>query len=119
MGGFVGPGLKKNAIFDMLNDDPVWLSPQSDLQFISTDTAARLMWEVYTSDVRGETINLGARGTANIGQLHARIGSKSEFKSDAGEVRFEINIDKLNDLISSELPTTNTEIEQFFTALGR
>ena len=31
MGGFVGPGMRKNAIFDMLNDAPVWLHPDSEL----------------------------------------------------------------------------------------
>ena len=46
MGGFVGPGMKKNAIFDMLNDQPIWLTPDSELQFISTDRAAALVWSL-------------------------------------------------------------------------
>ncbi len=28
MGGFVGPGIKKNAIFDILNGPQIWLAPQ-------------------------------------------------------------------------------------------
>ncbi len=40
MGGFVGKGIKKNPIFDILQGEKLWLHPESQLQYINTDVAA-------------------------------------------------------------------------------
>lgn len=113
MGGFVGPGLKKNAIYDMLTGAPVWLSPASELQFISTDRAASLVWRLVEKDVAGEIVNLGATGLVNLGALHARLGSSSEFKADAPTVRYELSLDKLAALTGETLPQSVAEVEAF------
>src|SRR5262249_37848750 len=36
-GGFVGPGLRKNAIYDILHGGTLYLDPASELQFLHTD----------------------------------------------------------------------------------
>ena len=113
MGGFVGPGLKKNAIYDMLKNAPVWLSPESDLQFISTDKAATLVWELIEKGISREIINMGAIGCVNLGALHRKIGSTSEFKADAPTVRYELSLKKLNALTSQALPSSEEEIQDF------
>jgi nucleoside-diphosphate-sugar epimerase len=114
MGGFVGPGMKKNAIFDMLTGQPVWLTPDSELQFIGTDTAAALVWSMIERGVASEIINLGPRGVARIGDIHRRLASKSPFAPEARDVRFEISTAKLARLSDVELPTTTSELESFF-----
>lgn len=116
MGGFVGPGLKKNAIYDMLHDQPVWLSPESELQFINTDTAARLVWDLVEHGVSREVVNLGARGLVNLGDLHKKLGTRSEFKPDAPVIRYELNLDKLDRLVSRPLPDTNQDVTAFISA---
>ena len=114
MGGFVGPGLKKNAIFDMLNNQPIWLKPDSMLQFISTDTAARIVWQLVLNGNIKETVNLGAKGTVRIGDLFERLASQSTFVPDARLVRFEISTEKLERLYGP-LPRTGDEIDAFLT----
>lgn len=118
MGGFVGPGMKKNAIFDMLNDQPIWLHPESELQFISTDRAASLVWSLVEQGVTHETVNLGAHGVVRIADLYARIKPKSEFQPTARKVRFEISTDKLAALSGEALPRTTDEIDAFLIAQG-
>jgi nucleoside-diphosphate-sugar epimerase len=113
MGGFVGPGLKKNAIHDMLAGEPVWLSPQSELQFISTDKAAAIVWAVVEKEVRGEIVNLGATGTVRLADIHARIGSSSIFRPDAPTIRYEVALDKLARLSPLPLPASRDEVEAF------
>lgn len=110
MGGFVGPGLKKNAIFDMQHDHPLWLAPDSELQFISTDSAAEIVWSIATSGAANETLNLGARGLVRIGDLHGKIGSKSQYKPEARSVRFELSLDRLAATYGGELPDTEREV---------
>jgi nucleoside-diphosphate-sugar epimerase len=113
MGGFVGPGLKKNAIFDMLAGEPVWLSPESELQFISTDAAARLVWGLVQSGVRGEVVNLGAEGLLNLGAFHRSIGSASAFRAGAPTVRYELSLERLRRLSSAPLPRTEACVRDF------
>jgi nucleoside-diphosphate-sugar epimerase len=119
MGGFVGPGMVKNAVFDMLNDAPVWLHPDSELQFISTDSAARLVWSLVERGSWGHVVNLGARGTVRIGDLHARLKSGSQYQPEARKIRFEIATDRLATLSGQQLPTSREEVEAFFASIGR
>jgi nucleoside-diphosphate-sugar epimerase len=116
MGGFVGPGLKKNAIHDMLTGAPVWLSPDSELQFISTDRAAALVWSLVQGGVRNEIVNLGAMGTVNLGALHRQIGSASAFRPEAPTIRYEVSLDKLARLSGKPLPRSCDEMETFIAA---
>jgi nucleoside-diphosphate-sugar epimerase len=118
MGGFVGPNLKKNAIYDMLHDAPVWLSRESELQFIHTDRAARHVWSLVQKDVRNEIINLGAKGCVRIGDLHTKLETQSEFVENARSVRFELNLGKLETL-SGETMTTSEEDVLAFVAEAR
>ena len=119
MGGFVGPGMRKNAIFDMLNDQPIWLDRESRLQFIGTDTAAALVWSLIDRGISGETVNLGARGTVRIGDLYDRIAPNSTFSAEARHVTFEISTDKLARLSDLTLPDSAAEVDAFLTAQGR
>lgn len=113
MGGFVGPGLKKNAIFDMLHGAPVWLTADSELQFIHTDSAAQLVWGMIQDNVAGQVVNLGARGVVQLGRLHQLMGSASAFRTDARKVRFELNLDRLQSLSRQELPSSEQEVLRF------
>ncbi|HET7086152.1 MAG TPA: NAD(P)-dependent oxidoreductase [Rhizomicrobium sp.] len=116
MGGFVGPGLKKNAIYDMLTGSPVWLSPQSELQFISTDRAAQLVWGLVEKGIRNQIVNLGASGTVNLEELHRRIGSRSSFQPQAPAIRYDVSLDKLQKLSDAPLPRSQDEVNTFVAA---
>ncbi len=113
MGGFVGPGLKKNAIYDMLTGAPVWLAPSSELQFISTDRAASLVWRLVEKGVSGEIVNLGAKGLVHLGNLHKSLGSSSVFQDNAPTVRYELSLDKLASLVGEPLPDARAEVDAF------
>ena len=113
MGGFVGPGLKKNAVYDMLTGAKVRLFPESELQFINTDNGAALVWQLIEKGVRREVVNLGARGLVHLGDLHRRIGSALNFEPDTPLIRYEICLEKLAGLIDGPLPETADDVESF------
>lgn len=110
MGGFVGPDLKKNAIYDMLHDKPVRLHPDSHLQFITTDRAAELVLRLVERGVKREIVNLGAKGVVRIGDFHGIIGSKSVFEANAPMLRYELSLDKLSRLTETSLPDSESEV---------
>jgi nucleoside-diphosphate-sugar epimerase len=113
MGGFVGSGIKKNAIFDILNGPQVWLAPESELQFISTDNAARLVWGIASGETSKETINLGGRGVVRIGDVREHARSDVPYAPDPHRVRFELDLTKLHRLSDGAIPTSTDEVFAF------
>ena len=67
LAGMVGPGLKKNPIYDIQRGGPLWVSPESRMQYMHTDDVAIAATELAR---RGSgTYNLCGRGTVRIGDL--------------------------------------------------
>lgn len=117
MGGFVGPGLKKNAIFDILTGGDVWLAPASALQFIDTLAAARLVWALIEAGVERQVVNLGAEGLLQLGDFHRRVGSAAAFRPDAPAVRYELSLERLRGLVPGPLPGTEDCVHAFADAV--
>ena len=113
MGGFVGPGLRKNPIFDLLNDADVWLTPDSELQYIHTDSAAGLVWSLCRRAVEGRIVNLGGQGVVRLADVAARLGRPGRFRGDAKRVRFELDVRDLASLTGEEIPRSSSEVAAF------
>lgn len=119
MGGVVGPGLWKNAIFDMLNDQPVRLDPESELQFIGVDTAARIIWNLVRGGIVNQVVNLGAHQPVHLGRLHRRLGSASPFLARAPRIRYEVSLAKIEMLAAARMPNGGDEVEAYLQSIGR
>lgn len=102
MGGFVGPGLKKNAIYDILHNDPLWLNENSRLQFISTDAAAKIILDLSLSGHSNEIFNLCGDGTVCLQDVMEKTQYSGEKKLGTAEVAYEVNVDKLKRLVPLE-----------------
>lgn len=112
-GGFVGPGIKKNAIFDILTGAKVWLSPESALQFIHTDRAAEIIMGIAASGTSRQIVNLGGRGTLRLGDFCAAIGSRAMFDPQAPTVKYELSLARLTALSPIEVPESRDEVSRF------
>lgn len=108
MGGFVGPGLKKNAIYDILHGGPLWLSPESALQFIHVDTAADIILDMALSNVRSEVFNLCGTGVISLSEVISAAGGEVVCKPEAETVRYEVNTDKLRTVV--DIPSTREAV---------
>ena len=115
-GGFVGPGLRKNAIFDMLNGGRLWLSPASSLQFLHTDRAAALVMDLVASEICGEIVNLGGRGRVRLGDLHAELAATARFAPAAPTVTYELSLAKLAALTRLDIPHSLDMVRRFAAA---
>lgn len=110
-GGFVGPGLRKNAIFDILHGGPLYLDPASDLQFLHTDRAAEIVFRLLRSGVRNEVFNLCGKGVVRLSEVAALMPRPVPVQPGSPRVRYEIGLEKLAGLV--EPPETRPEVLAF------
>ncbi|WP_193176001.1 NAD-dependent epimerase/dehydratase family protein [Oricola nitratireducens] len=110
-GGFVGPGLKKNAVYDILHGDKLFVHPESRFQFIHTDDSARLVLELLDKGVRNQVVNLTGRGTASAAEIMDLAGRKLPHPADALPVRYEISTQQAGELV--KLPRTFDSVRDF------
>lgn len=110
-GGFIGPGLKKNAIFDVLGGGPLWLDPASRLQFLHTDAAAAAILRLAASAPANQIYNVCGRGTIAIQEVIDALGAPVPVQPASPAVHYEVNIHKALALVN--LPDTRAAVLDF------
>lgn len=113
MGGFVGQGLKKNAIFDILYGEKLWLHPNSELQYIHTDIASKAVMEIISKGYTQEIFNLCGNGLVKLQDVIDRTGSKVKVNDDSAPVCYEVSIEKIQSLVN--IPSTHETVMNFVT----
>jgi nucleoside-diphosphate-sugar epimerase len=114
-GGFVGQGLKKNAVFDILYGDKLWVHPESRFQFINTEDSARLVIDLIQQNIYGQIFNLTATGTISANQIMYLVGRKLPFDTTAKPVCYEIATEKVSNFI--DLPSSVDAVKKFIKNL--
>lgn len=65
LGPLVGPGLRKNSIFDLLERRRLFVHPDSSLSFVDTRTVGRIVAQAFNE-------NLGVLNIAGVGSVRLR-----------------------------------------------
>ncbi len=72
----VGPGLRKNPVYDILHDQPLRIHPDSQYQFLHTDEVARIAWQLVRSGASGTIYNLAGQGLVSPRDIAQMAGKK-------------------------------------------
>lgn len=113
-GGFVGPLMKKNPVFDVLNGGPLWISQESELQYIHTEQAAAIVLNWIGQGVKNEIINLCGRGVVQLKQVMVWARKNAVAQPGSPCVRCELDLSKAAAL--SDLPESATVVRDFVLA---
>ncbi len=120
LAGMVGPGLRKNPVFDILHGLPLRIHPDSRFQYMHTDHVARIAWALVEQGISGEVFNVCGTGTVTMREI-ARLAGKefnlSALPSGAAPRLVEANNEKLS--LIQGLPRTFDTIAQFVTGASR
>lgn len=111
MGGFVGPGMRKNAIFDICFGEKLWLDPESELQFMPTDELARVALELVEKRVFGETLNVCGQGLVRLGDVMTWAGRNVPVNPGSPKVRYEVGTSKVAGVV--RLPESAGSVRAF------
>jgi len=114
LAGMVGPGLRKNPVYDILHGEPLRIHPDSRYQFLHTNDAARIAWELVQSGATGEVFNVCGDGLISpreISLLAGRPLDMALLAADSQPRIVNVNVTKIKGCIC--LPTTRQTIEAY------
>jgi nucleoside-diphosphate-sugar epimerase len=111
LGGMVGPGMRKNPVFDILHDQPLWLDPASELQFLHTDAVAELLFGLIDGNVAGQVVNLCGKGVVRLDEIARLAGKPVRVQPGSPKVRYEVSIEKLEAM--QAVPRTEETVAAF------
>ncbi len=62
LSGMVGPGMRKNPVFDITDGKPLRIHPESQYQFMHTGDVVRIAWRLVEERAFGEVFNFAGTG---------------------------------------------------------
>jgi nucleoside-diphosphate-sugar epimerase len=116
LAGMVGPGLKKNPVFDVLHGRPLSIHPDSAYQFMSTDAAADVVWRLIEAGANG-VVNVCGQGLMSprtIGELAGKPLIVSPAAAASPPRVVHVNTRLAGNLVT--LPDTAATIAEFVSA---
>jgi len=110
LGGMVGKGLKKNPIYDLVHQKPLWVHPDSKYQYINPDDVARITWKIIKGRDKNEVFNICGEGVISLRQVQEMLGIPYRDNNLKREY-YEINVEKVKKIHS--LPKTSATVKAF------
>jgi nucleoside-diphosphate-sugar epimerase len=117
LGGFVGHGLKKNPIFDLINNQNLWISMNSSLQFINIKTFANYVFRLITQDVTNEIINIAANEPVCLKDVYDLVNSQSNTQKNAKLIINHLNVNKLENILNHKIVNSFDEIRDYLNEI--
>ncbi|MCS6771722.1 MAG: NAD(P)-dependent oxidoreductase [Kiritimatiellae bacterium] len=111
MGGFVGPGLRKNSVYDLLKNLPLRVHPDSRYQYLHTRELAAIVLDLLAGAVEDDIWNVAGDGTLSLREIASWIpGAKLPEPVGFPEV-YDVNIEKLKRWRA--VPPTSETVRRF------
>lgn len=115
MAGFVGPGLWKNSIHDMLTHEPVRVHLDSAYQYLHTTALAEGILAVIHAGQRNRVFNITGAGTITLREVAAMIPGYDTTlcPTDAPCEHYEVNNDRIQPFFAP--PSTASTVRAFIS----
>jgi nucleoside-diphosphate-sugar epimerase len=92
LGGLLGPGLRKNPVFDLLTGQPLRVHPDSEFGYIHTDEVVKIVTELLHRDRANEIFNVCGEGMVSIRQIMEWTGRSNTVPDKTTKpLHYEIN----------------------------
>ena len=110
LGGMVGPGLRKNAIYDLTHGGKLYVHPKSAYQYLHSDQVAQMVMHLARRMSTGDVINLCGDGILELSLVQQWL-EQPTLASKLRRERYEINISKLKTIMS--VPTSEGAVRRY------
>jgi len=118
LGGVLGPGLKKNPVYDLRHGHPLRVDEESRYQYLGTDFLARAVYELARRERWNEVFNACGAGTVSLREIRLLMGAPLRYRLDCPpRERYEIDNTRLSGVV--EIPPTRRTVEEFLASPDR
>jgi nucleoside-diphosphate-sugar epimerase len=117
LAGMVGPGLRKNPVFDILSGNALRIHPDSQYQYMATDDVARIGWTLIERCPHREIFNICGQGLISPREIASIAGRELNFDDSAAKDKpriVDIYTGKIGQIVS--LPRTHETVARFVKA---
>ena len=111
----LGTRLAKGIVYDILKNNELYVTPDSGIQFITTNAVADIIAVLLEKEAMGEILNVGGIGTVTPGDIAAYVGKSMRVRSDADMQRYEMNTEKIRGIYGA-LKTSEEYVKVFVKA---
>lgn len=120
LAGMVGPGLRKNPVFDILHGRPLRVHPDSRYQYMHTDDVARIGWGLVERGVQNEIYNICGNGLISMREIATLANKEMDLTAlppDAKPRIVEASNEKIRQLFP--IPKTIDTVREFVRSAAR
>lgn len=116
LGCLVGSGLSKNAVYDLVNNNPLYVSLSSTCNFIHTSRVAEFIDHLIEHWKSHEIINVAATKSISVGEMATMMKKVPQIRENARTEHCQIDTDKLQTFF--ETKDSKYYIEQYLKEEG-
>lgn len=112
LGGVLGPGLRKNPVYDLLHNLPLRVDEASEYQYLATDFLAGAVLRLAESGKWNEVYNICGSGTVSLREIGDWLGRELCYAVESPlQERYEINNEKIVRLLA--VPDSRETVREF------
>jgi len=113
----LGKNLKKGPIFDIINNNPLFISKSSRLQMITSQEVANVIAFLINKNIQNEIFNVGGKGTVDFEKIQTYFSVPISFQDKNEKQIYEMNVSKLKKLFS--LKSSEVYLQEFLDKLKK
>jgi nucleoside-diphosphate-sugar epimerase len=99
LGGVLGPGLKKNPIYDLIHDIPLRVDEESEYQYLLTDYLAELVFGLIERKKWCEVFNICGEGMVPLKEIRSWLDKPLRYyDNNPPRERYEVSNEKISRL---------------------
>ncbi|MBI2599310.1 NAD-dependent epimerase/dehydratase family protein [Candidatus Daviesbacteria bacterium] len=112
----LGSNLRKGPIYDIIQNQPLYITLSSRLQLITTQAIAQIIKTLLKKSVVNQTLNIGGDGSFHFARIQKFLKKKIRISADAETQTYEMSVRKIKKLYP-KLKTSEEYLQEFLKLL--
>ena len=114
----IGPGLKRNSVYDLTHFKKTYYTFNSQINWIHADTVAKIVVNLLNKKVLNQTFNLASKNSISIKKIMnlCKLKKKDIIETNRTFEKTYINCNKIKKYVS--LPNSTSEVRKYISEIN-